>query len=59
VLPVALTRAVGLPPTIRPIPIVDSGRTPVVGLIYPLREPLTPLVTALLAEAHRHGGPAA
>jgi DNA-binding transcriptional LysR family regulator len=59
VLPAALTRAISLPTTIRPVPIVDTGRTPVVGLIYPLREPLTPLVTALVAEAHRHGAPAA
>jgi DNA-binding transcriptional LysR family regulator len=57
VLPAALTQAIGLPMTIRLVPIADTGRTPVVGLIYPLREPLTPLVTALVAEAHRHGGP--
>lgn len=59
VLAAALIRSIGLPPTIRPVPIIDTGRTPVVGLIYPAREPLTPLVTTLVAEAYRHGPPAA
>ena len=57
VLPVALTQAIGLPPSYQTVRISDIGRTPVVGLIYPSREPLTPLVTALVAEAHRHGPP--
>ncbi len=54
VLPAALTQAIGLPPTLCSVPIIDVGRSPVVGLIYPSREPLTPLVTALVAEARRH-----
>jgi DNA-binding transcriptional LysR family regulator len=35
------------------IPIEDDRPPPTVGLIYPQREPLTPLTAALLAEARR------
>lgn len=42
-----------LPPPIRAIPIVDPDDRHVVGLVAAQREPNTPLVTALLAEAKR------
>jgi DNA-binding transcriptional LysR family regulator len=54
ILPTALIQAFELPPTIRPVPIEDSGEIPLVGLIYPQREPLTPLVAAFVMEARRH-----
>jgi DNA-binding transcriptional LysR family regulator len=54
ILPTALIQAFELPTTIRPVPIADSGEIPLVGLIYPQREPLTPLVAAFVVEARRH-----
>ena len=38
---------------IRAIPIAGNVTTPMVGLVVPHREPLTPLVAALVAEARR------
>jgi DNA-binding transcriptional LysR family regulator len=54
ILPTALIQAFELPSTIRPVPIEDSGEIPLIGLIYPQREPLTPLVAAFVVEARRH-----
>ena len=53
ILPAALVEAFDLPATIRLIPIDDLGESPSIGLIYPHREPLTPLVAAFVAEARR------
>jgi DNA-binding transcriptional LysR family regulator len=53
ILPTALVQAFDLPAAIRPVPIEDSGETPLIGLIYPQREPLTPLVAAFVVEARR------
>lgn len=53
ILPAALVAAFDLPATIRPIPIDDPGESPAIGLIYPHREPLTPLVAAFVVEARR------
>ncbi len=53
ILPAILVRAFDLPPVISQIPIEDSGESPLVGLIYPQREPLTPLVAAFVGEARR------
>ncbi len=54
ILPTALVRAFDLPAAIRPVPIDDSGESPSIGLIYPQREPLTPLIAAFVTEARRH-----
>ncbi len=53
ILPAALVAAFDLPATIRPIPIEDLGESPNIGLIYPHREPLTPLAAAFIVEARR------
>ena len=53
ILPAAVVRAFELPATIRDIPIEDAGESPSIGLIYPFREPLTPLVAAFVGEARR------
>jgi DNA-binding transcriptional LysR family regulator len=57
ILPAALIQAFALPDAIRPVPIEDQGEIPLVGLIYPQREPLTPLVAAFVAEARRQAIP--
>ena len=41
---------------IRAIPIADTEPGPLIGLVYPHREPLTPLTAALLGEARRMAG---
>jgi DNA-binding transcriptional LysR family regulator len=53
ILPTALIQAFALPATIRTVPIEDSGESPLVGLIYPQREPLPPLVAAFVVESRR------
>jgi DNA-binding transcriptional LysR family regulator len=40
-------------PVIRSIPITDNDPPPVIGLVYPHREPLMPLTAALVTEARR------
>ena len=54
ILPTALIQPFDLPPTICLIPIEEGGESPLVGLIYPQREPLTPLVAAFVVETQRH-----
>ena len=53
-----LAETMGLTKQIRSVPIDDTD-PPVIGLVHPQREPLTPLTAALVAEAHRQarGGP--
>jgi len=53
VLPPILADSIGLPGTVASIPIVDPDVTHSVGLVVPHREPTTPIVTALVAEARR------
>ena len=53
IMPAVLAETLGLTRTVRSIPIVDAGPFPVIGLIYPQREPLTPLTAALVTEARR------
>ncbi len=53
VMPAAMAETMGLPAGVRAIPISDPTPPPVVGLVYPQREPLTPLTAALVAEARR------
>jgi DNA-binding transcriptional LysR family regulator len=55
VMPAVLAETMGLPGPIRAIPIADPPPPPTVGLVYPQREPLTPLTAALVTEARRVG----
>jgi DNA-binding transcriptional LysR family regulator len=51
IMPAKLAETLGLTDNVRSIPIVDPLVTHAVGLVVPDREPTTPLITALLAEA--------
>ena len=53
VMPARLAETLGLTATIRAIPIVEPEAVHTIGLVVPPREPLTPLVAALVAEAKR------
>ncbi len=53
IMPEKLTKIFGLSPEVRVIPIVDGKLTYTVGLVTGPREPLTPLVSALMIEAKR------
>ena len=53
VMPARLAETLGLTQPIRAIPIVDPEAVHTVGLVVPAREPMTPLVAALVAEAKR------
>jgi DNA-binding transcriptional LysR family regulator len=55
VMPAVLAEEMGLPGPIRAIPIEDPVPPPTIGLVYPQREPLTPLAAALVTEARRVG----
>ncbi len=57
VMPAVLAETMGLPGPVRAIPIADPNGPPppTVGLVYPQREPLTPLTAALVTEARRIG----
>src|SRR4051812_11872764 len=55
VMPAVLAEEMGLPGPIRAIPIEDPVPPPTIGLVYPQREPLTPLTAALVTEARRVG----
>jgi hypothetical protein len=53
IMPAKLAETLGLTDTVRSIPIVEPAATHTVGLVVPHREPLTPLMTALVAEARQ------
>ncbi len=53
IMPAKLAETLGLTDNVRSIPIVDPLVTHAVGLVVPDREPTTPLITALLAEARQ------
>ena len=53
ILPPLLADSIGLPGTVRSIPIVEPEVTHAVGLVVPYREPTTHMVAALVAEARR------
>jgi hypothetical protein len=53
-MPAVVAETMGLTPRIRSVPI-DDADPPMIGLVYPQREPLTPLTAALVTEAHRLG----
>ena len=46
-------RDLGLTDSVRSIPIVEPAATHAIGLVVPHREPMTPLITALVAEARQ------
>src|ERR1700691_708147 len=51
IMPAKLAETLGLTDNVRSIPIVEPAATHAVGLVVPHREPMTPLITALVAEA--------
>ena len=51
IMPAKLAETLGLTESVRSIPIVEPAATHAVGLVVPHREPMTPLVTALVSEA--------
>ena len=53
VMPSKLAETLGLTDSVRSIPIVEPLVTHAVGLVVPDREPTTPLITALVAEARQ------
>jgi DNA-binding transcriptional LysR family regulator len=53
VMPAMIADTLGLTDTIRAIPIVEPEAEHQVGLVVPLREPMTPLTAALVVEARR------
>nr|WP_294521937.1 LysR family transcriptional regulator [uncultured Rhodopila sp.] len=57
VMPAVLAETMGLPGPVRAIPIAEPAGPPppTIGLVYPQREPLTPLTAALVTEARRIG----
>ena len=53
VMPARLAATLGLTDVLRAIPIVEPEASHTIGLIAPAREPMTPLIAALVAEARR------
>lgn len=53
IMPARLADTLGLTDTVRAIPIVQPEMTHTVGLVVPHREPMTPLVSALVSEARQ------
>jgi DNA-binding transcriptional LysR family regulator len=53
IMPAKLAEALGLTDSVRAIPIVEPAATHAVGLVVPDREPTTPLIAALVAEARQ------
>lgn len=54
IVPRALTDML-LTPGVRPVPIAAAGPSPTIGLVYGARDPLSPLVAALVAQARSSG----
>jgi DNA-binding transcriptional LysR family regulator len=55
VMPSQVAETLGLTEPIRAIPITETAPPPLVGLVYPQREPMGPLTAALVSEAQRLG----
>jgi DNA-binding transcriptional LysR family regulator len=53
IMPAKLAETLGLTDNVRSIPIIEPAATHAVGLVVPDREPMTPLITALVAEARQ------
>jgi DNA-binding transcriptional LysR family regulator len=51
IMPAKLAETLGLTDNVRAIPIVEPAATHAVGLVVPHREPMTPLIAALVSEA--------
>ena len=53
VMPAKIADTLGLTDAIRAIPITRPEAVQTIGLVVPAREPMTPITTALVAEARR------
>jgi DNA-binding transcriptional LysR family regulator len=53
IMPAKLAETLGLTDSVRSIPIVEPAATHAIGLVVPHREPMTPLIAALVAEARQ------
>ncbi len=53
VMPAMIADLWGVSPPVRSIPIEEDQPPPVIGLIYPARDPLLPLTEALVSQARR------
>src|SRR3984893_2751690 len=53
IMPAKLAETLGLTESVRSIPIVEPAATHAIGLVVPDREPTTPLIKALVAEARQ------
>ncbi len=53
IMPAKLAETLGLTDNVRAIPIVEPAATHAVGLVVPHREPMTPLIAALVTEARQ------
>jgi DNA-binding transcriptional LysR family regulator len=53
IMPAKLAETLGLTDSVRAIPIVEPAATHTVGLVVPDREPTTPLISTLVAEARQ------
>ena len=53
VMPAKIADTLGFTDTIRAIPITQPEAVQTIGLVVPLREPMTPITAALVAEARR------
>ncbi len=53
IMPAKLAETLGLTDSVRSIPIVEPAATHAIGLVVPDREPTTPLIKALVAEARQ------
>ncbi len=53
IMPAKLAETLGLTDNVRSIPIVEPAATHAVGLVVTHREPMTPLIAALVAEARQ------
>jgi DNA-binding transcriptional LysR family regulator len=53
VMPARLAELLGMPENVRAIPIHEPEATHAIGLVVPVREPTTPQIAALVAEAQR------
>jgi DNA-binding transcriptional LysR family regulator len=51
IMPAKLADTLGLTDNVRAIPIVEPSATHAIGLVVPHREPMTPLISALVVEA--------
>jgi len=53
IMPAKLAETLGLTESVRSIPIIEPAATHAIGLVVPHREPMTPLIAALVAEARQ------